>query len=146
MSPYGLRRPASINKSQVTSMAELAQKPDRLPPPLEMQAMKVLWSRGSATVGEVRDDLEPTKPLAYTTVLTLLDRLAHKGAVTRRKRGRSYVYSPALSRETALDLALDRLLDEFFANDREELIGYLERGGVLSRHVAHEESLDAALL
>ena len=127
-------------------MAELARKSDRLPPPLEMQAMKVLWSRGSATVGEVRDDLEPTKPLAYTTVLTLLDRLAHKGAVTRRKRGRSYVYSPALSRETALDLALDRLLDEFFANDREEVIDYLERGAFFPRGVAEEESMDSALL
>ena len=127
-------------------MPELGLKPDRLPPPLEMQAMKVLWSRGSATVGQVREDLQPTKPLAYTTVLTLLDRLAHKGAVARRKQGRSYIYSPSLSREAALDLALHRLLDEFFDNDRDELIGYLERGGSFSSRVAKQESLDSALL
>ena len=131
-------------------MAQLAPKTDRLPPPLEMQAMKVLWSRGSATVGQVRDDLEPTKPLAYTTVLTLLDRLAHKGAVTRRKQGRSYVYAPALSRDAALDLALNRLLDEFFDNDREELIGYLERGSLapasFSGAATEEEPMDSALL
>ena len=131
-------------------MTELPTRPDRLPPPLEMRAMKVLWSHGPATVGQVRDELEPTKPLAYTTVLTLLDRLARKGAVTRRKKGRGYIYSPALRRETAIDLAIHRLLDDFFDNDREELVAFLEGNWRAATSEATKEddqaTLESALL
>jgi predicted transcriptional regulator len=89
--------------------------------------MKVLWSgENEASVRHVQEALEPERPLAYTTVMTLLDRLSRKGAVSRRKQGRSFLYSPVLRRDTAVDRAVNRLVRDFFRNSRGELIAYLQ--------------------
>ncbi len=122
---------------------------ESLPPRLEFEALKALWSLGEATVAGVRAELKSAKPLAYTTVLTLLDRLASRGAVSRRKRGRAYVYTPALTRQAALDMALDRLLGDFFGDAREELLSYLQdKSAVKPREPLETSSkqLDSELL
>lgn len=49
-----------------------------IPPPLELQCLCALWTLGEANVQAVRDHLAPSKPLAYTTVMTMLDRLTRK--------------------------------------------------------------------
>ena len=120
------------------------------PSPLELQVLRVLWSLGSGTVANVRDALEPEKELAYTTVLTLLDRLESKGAVRRRKKGRRYLYNPALSREAALERALERLAADFFQGSRERLAEYLQDGSPPHPHRPPRSSghaaLDSALL
>jgi len=82
--------------------------------------MDVLWDRGGntgagATVREVAEGLRD-RELAYTTVMTVLDRLAGKGMVEREREGRAWRYRPAASREAhiarlmldALDLAGSR--------------------------------------
>lgn len=62
--------------------------------------MERMWSRDApAAVRDVLQDLLPSRPLAYTTVMTVMDNLHRKGVLTREKRGRAYVYRPALSRE-----------------------------------------------
>ncbi|MCI0418203.1 MAG: BlaI/MecI/CopY family transcriptional regulator, partial [Acidobacteria bacterium] len=66
---------------------------------LELECMKAIWLRQAATVSDVQQFLLPDRPLAYTTVLTILDRLAKKGAVTRVKQGKAHVYAPSLSFE-----------------------------------------------
>ncbi len=58
--------------------------------------MDIVWNRGESTVREVADQL--TRPLAYTTVMTTLDRLFKKGLLNRRKVDRAFFYSPVLSR------------------------------------------------
>ena len=112
--------------------------------------MKVLWKLGSGTVADVRDALMAERELAYTTVLTLLDRLAGKGAVRRKKRGRSYVYRPALSRETALESALERLADDFFGGSRDRLVAYLQgesaSDGQGRQRTPDTTAMDSALL
>ncbi|HEX4748959.1 MAG TPA: BlaI/MecI/CopY family transcriptional regulator [Bryobacteraceae bacterium] len=65
--------------------------------PLENEVMSVLWSRGRSNVREVVNDL--ARPLAYTTVMTTLDRLFKKGLLCREKEDRAFLYTPALSRE-----------------------------------------------
>jgi len=101
-----------------------------MPAPLELQCLKVLWLRGEASVAEVQRELEPRRKLAYTTVMTLLDRLLRKGVVTRRKVSRAFVYAPAVSRETLRGIAVRELLDNFFDASETTLIKYLEsRGG-----------------
>ena len=99
---------------------------ESLPPRLEFEALKALWSLGEAPVAGVRAELKSAKPLAYTTVLTLLYRLASRRAVSRHKKGRAYVYTPVLTRQVALDMALGRLADDFFGDSREDLISYLQ--------------------
>ena len=68
-------------------------------PPLELECLKALWSLGEASVKDVQAALVRDRKLAYTTVMTILERLARKGGVMRRKSGRAYLYSPRLSRE-----------------------------------------------
>src|SRR5277367_3767723 len=56
-----------------------------IPPPLEVECLKALWTLGEANVKDVRKALTGNRNLAYTTVMTVLDRLARKGGVSRRK-------------------------------------------------------------
>ena len=63
----------------------------------ELDVMAVLWEHGSATVNEVRDAL--ADDLAYTTVMTVLDRLAKKGVVRQERADRAYRYAPVQTRE-----------------------------------------------
>ena len=65
--------------------------------PLEIALMEILWTGGAGTVRDVIDRL--ARPLAYTTVMTTLDRLYKKGLLARRKSERAFVYSAALTRE-----------------------------------------------
>lgn len=58
--------------------------------------MGILWGAGECSVREVVDQLD--RPLAYTTVMTTLDRLYKKGLLDRRKAERAFLYSPRLPR------------------------------------------------
>ncbi len=94
-------------------------------PALELQCMKALWALGEATVEEIRARLMPTRPLAYTTVLTVMDRLARKGVAQRHKRGRAHVYSSAVAEEAVREHAVGRLVDNFFDGSRQRLRDHL---------------------
>lgn len=88
--------------------------------------MKALWALDHATVHEVRSRLLPERRLAYTTVMTVMDRLARKGVVEREKRGRAHVYRATVAEGHVRDRALDRLLEDFFRGSREQLRKYLK--------------------
>jgi predicted transcriptional regulator len=64
--------------------------------PLEISVMEILWRRGESNVHDVV--LKLARPLAYTTVMTTLDRLFKKGLLDRRKSDRAFLYSPRFSR------------------------------------------------
>ena len=78
-------------------------------PPRELEVMSVLWRRGSATVNEVKDDLE--EPLAYTSVLSALQTLEEKGYVRHESEGRAYRYFPTVAADRAGKSALSRIKD-----------------------------------
>ena len=63
---------------------------------LEVSVMEILWARGASSVRDVAQRLG--RPLAYTTVMTTLDRLFKKGLLERRKSDRAFVYSPRMTR------------------------------------------------
>lgn len=82
--------------------------------PLEAEVMGVLWAAGGpVSVREVVDRLNAgrTSPLAYTTVMTVLSRLAGKGILSRRQEGRGFVYTPVVA-DTA-EIAVRGVLAEF---------------------------------
>ncbi len=106
-------------------MARKSRNPRLQLPPLELKCMKALWGLGRGTVHDVRSRLAPERPLAYTTVLTLMDRLARKGIVEREKRGRAHVYRPLVIEENVLEQAIDRLAGDFFHGSRQRLQQYL---------------------
>lgn len=67
---------------------------------LEERVMDALWQRGgTATVLEIVEDLAKTRSLAYTTVMTVVERLRTKGWVDRVKEGRAYVYTATRSED-----------------------------------------------
>lgn len=80
---------------------------------LEGAILGVLWDCGEKlSVREVLDRLERGPALAYTTVLTVLDRLHDKGLVAREKAGKAFSYWPSLTREAYLGEQAARLLTE----------------------------------
>jgi predicted transcriptional regulator len=86
----------------------------------ELDVMAVLWDRGSATVGEVRDHL--AENLAYTTILTVLRSLEAKGHVRHEKEGKAFRYFALVEAEVAGDRTLRRLLDKVYLGSREMLV------------------------
>ena len=93
--------------------------PDLQPTDRELEALKVLWDQGEATVREICDamntDTNTKNSLAYTTVLSLLQVMEQKNLVAHRRQGKAYVYLPQVEREKTLrDLAggfLERVFD-----------------------------------
>lgn len=78
---------------------------------LEARVMDVLWDRGGwLSPGEVHDVLGEKRPLAYTTVMTILVRLWQKERLERQRDGRAYVYRPLQSREEYAAMRMSELL------------------------------------
>jgi BlaI family penicillinase repressor len=96
-----------------------------IPPPLELMCLKALWSLQEGNVKAVQDIVAQSRPLAYTTIMTVLDRLVRKGKLTRRKVGRAFVYSPQTSRDTMRRAAVRELVDGFFDGSESQLLMFL---------------------
>jgi predicted transcriptional regulator len=87
---------------------------------LEADVMEAIWALGRATVHDVHQRLaDAHRELAYTTVMTVMSRLAEKGLLEKRKDGAAYVYMPAASKEEftkrTVGTVLSELLDDFNA-------------------------------
>ena len=94
--------------------------------PLERTVMDVVWdSADGVTVRDVLDQ-RGVDDLAYTTVMTILDRLWRKGYVSRRRRGRAYAYRPRISREEHVAGVVSEALAG--AQDRREVMLGFVRG------------------
>jgi predicted transcriptional regulator len=83
----------------------------------EQEIMKILWTRGSASVLEVTQSL--SSALAYTTVMTTLDRLFKKGLLQREKKDRAFIYSATLSPREVEKQRAAGLIRRLFAESRE---------------------------
>jgi predicted transcriptional regulator len=93
---------------------------------LETSVMEFLWSKGKCSVRDVVEGLK--RPLAYTTVMTTLDRLFKKGLLARQKADRAFLYSPQLSQPEWERLRAGDLLAGFLAGpepSREMLLSCL---------------------
>jgi BlaI family penicillinase repressor len=95
-----------------------AQPTDR-----ELEALKVLWDQGEATVREVCEAMNSAgEDLAYTTVLSLLQVMEQKGMVTHRREGKAYVYLPQVERETTLRGLAAGFLERVFDGSLDEYL------------------------
>ena len=92
---------------------------------LEADVMQVVWKKGEVTVQDVHDDLAPRRKLAYTTVMTVMSRLAEKGVLNRRKEGRAYLYTPADSQERVAGSLLRSLVQRFYSGATASAIAHL---------------------
>jgi BlaI family penicillinase repressor len=97
--------------------------------PLELDCMNALWPSGEATVRQIQEALQPTRPRAYTTIMTILDRLAQKGIVERRKSGRAWVYRANMSADQARSHAVAQVVEGFFGGSPGALAAHLSAQG-----------------
>jgi predicted transcriptional regulator len=93
---------------------------------LERVVMEHLWEAAStggadfegATVRQVHDRFEGEREIAYTTVMTVLDRLSKKSLVTRERDGRAWRYLPAATREALTAQTMRRTMTDMDLTDR----------------------------
>lgn len=94
---------------------------------LEQAVMDILWSRPDAlSVRDVHELISADRDLAYTTVMTVLDRLAKKGAAVRSLDGRAWFYRPARSRVAEVRTEVEELLSRLSAEERREVLAALQ--------------------
>ena len=102
--------------------------------PAELRVMKALWELGHASVADVRAELARRgHEAAYTTVMTLLGRLATKGAVQVDREREPFVYKPAHRRESVLRERLRAFLRDTFDGEASSLVLRLVEDEALSR-------------
>lgn len=120
-----------------------------IPPPLELLCLKALWSLKEGNVKDVQRIVNETRPLAYTTIMTVLERLLKKGKLSRRKVGRAFLYSPTADREAMRKVAIRELLDAFFDGSEDEMLRFLGKSTEKSAAAAAGEGearIDTVLL
>lgn len=97
---------------------------------LERAVLDVLWDADPdawLTVREVHAALTPGRDVAYTTVMTVMERLSRKGHISQRKDGRAYLYRPRASRSEMVAELLSDTLDDFSTHDRQSaLVAFVE--------------------
>lgn len=92
---------------------------------LQLAIMQTLWRRGQATVAEVQKDLRAERPLAYTTVSTMLSKMERKGLVAHRRQGRTFVYRPLVEQQHVSRSMVVDLATRLFAGNVTEMVSHL---------------------
>ncbi len=95
---------------------------------LQLAIMRVLWERGEATVADVRQELHDDRPLAYTTIATMLAKMERKGYVRHRTEGRAHIYRPNIDQEQVSRSMVTDLADRLFAGDVTQMVAHLLDG------------------
>ena len=92
------------------------------PTEAELAILRVLWQRGSRTVREVWEELNPTQRTGYTSVLKLMQIMFEKGLVARDEAERSHVYRAARSQEHTQRQVVGHLLERVFGGSAHKLV------------------------
>lgn len=83
---------------------------------LQAQVMEIAWVRGPVSVRQVLDVLGSGRDIAYTTVMTVMARLADEGVLVRERVGKIYVYRPACTREEFRTRISGTIVDDLVAD------------------------------
>lgn len=96
--------------------------------PLQLRVMHFLWSQGPATVNVVQEFINhqtATRPLAYTTILTVMRNLARRKFLSQKAQGRSHVFTPIIDERSYKLGMLRHLRHDLFAGQVNGLLAYL---------------------
>jgi predicted transcriptional regulator len=96
---------------------------------LQHAILSILWDSGEATVADVHAALHPERPLALTTIATMLRKMEGRELVTHRTEGRQFVYRAALQRDRAHREMVSDVVDRVFQGDATALVSHLLREG-----------------
>lgn len=92
---------------------------------LQLAIMRILWRRGDATVADVHEELHPDRPLAPTTVATMLTKMERKGVVQHHAEGRRFVYRPTVTEDQVKRSMVTELAERLFKGDLTKLVSHL---------------------
>ena len=113
--------------------------------PLELDIMKAVWRSCPIAVRDVQESIRPARILAYTTVMTIMDRLHSKGFLNRTLRGRTHYYEPAIDYTDVRDEAVDLLIRNFFGS-KEKLQEFLQgEAGAMPPKIISEPAAPSGL-
>jgi predicted transcriptional regulator len=106
---------------------------------LEMEIMQVLWELGTATAGEIREALLPERPLAQTTILTVLEKLRKKKALRLVPTiGRARKFRPVIPKESVAEGLLKNLMGRFFDGSPASLVAHMVKDKGLDKKELEE--------
>ena len=114
--------------------------------PLELDIMKAIWRRNPITVKDVQAAIHDDRPLAYTTVMTVMHRLYLKGFLTRTLRSKAHYYEPRVEFADVRDAVVSGVIRHFFQGSRDEFVDFLENGVGTAPEVIAPAALDETLL
>lgn len=93
---------------------------------LEAEIMETIWQKGRAvTVREIYEELRNRRNIAYTTVMTIMSRLAEKELLSKTQESNYYLYSPVYSREEFTDRVVSLVLDGLLAEFSQPVLSHL---------------------
>ena len=104
----------------------------------ELEIMQVVWELGGGTVRQVHERINLNRPLAYTTVMTMMGILEDKGHLTRTKHGRAYHYEPVRPKSQVISHMVDDFVSKVFAGSARPLVLSLVKDRKLSRRDIEE--------
>ena len=110
----------------------MARPKAKHPTDRELEILRVLWDAGPAGLGMICEALRKNRPLATTTVATVLTVMLDKRLVGRSRGPRGYLWSAKVSREQAATGLVGRLLDRVFDGSAHRLVAHLVEDGQLS--------------
>jgi len=95
--------------------------------------MKVIWTRETSTVRDVYEALRTRRPVAYTTVMTMMKILEEKGYLKKSQEERAYVYRPAKPRQQVVGAMVRDFVDRVFDGAAGGLLLHLAKDRRLSK-------------
>ena len=114
--------------------------------PLELDIMKAVWRRHPITVKDVQVAIHHARPLAYTTVMTVMHRLYLKGFLQRTLKSKAHYYQPAVEFSDVRDAAVSGVIDHFFRGSRDEFLQFLGNDDGPQAEIHTPPALDETLL
>ena len=105
---------------------------------LQRAVIEVVWNLGEASVHQVRKELSSKKKLAYTTVLTALQKLEKAGWLRHRTEGKVYIYAPTRTREQAGANSVRKFVERIFDGDALLMFQHLMHQSKLSDNELRE--------
>lgn len=91
---------------------------------LEADIMELLWKESPASVRDIHENLASERSIAYTTVMTVMGRLAEKGLLIRKQHGRAYLYEPTQTREQFCSDAISTVMEGLLGGFGEPVLSH----------------------
>jgi BlaI family penicillinase repressor len=92
---------------------------------VQYKIMQVIWDHGRVNARDITDTMNKTKPIAHSTVQTLLRKLEQKGAVAHDVEDRTFIFYPLVKREKVTQFGVRDIIDRMFAGSPGALVSNL---------------------